>query len=159
MARGATLVLLLAAAFGWLGLVAPARRARDRAWADYARIRQDRERLRSELAGREGRTRPSPAPAGEAAAGRALRLTLLRATEGLRVEVALLSATGARGGSVAHGRLTAEGELADLLLLAERLVDPALGLRIDKVVLAGESEAAHGQARLDLDGSSVGSGS
>lgn len=156
MVRGAALALLLAAASGWLGLVAPARRERDRARADYARVRQERERLRADLSSLERRAHRSVAPSDGAAAGRALRLNLLRATEGLPVEVVQLSATGQAGGVAARGSLAAEGEMADLLRVAERLVDPAAGVRVERVGLA---PLARGGMRLELDGWSAGSGS
>jgi hypothetical protein len=157
MVRGIALALLLAAAAGWLALVAPARRERDRARVDYARVREERERLRTELSGLERRAHVTVAPSDGAAAGRALRLTLLHATERLPVEVVQLSATGDRTGGVAHGNLTAEGQMTDLLRIAERLVDPATGVRVERVALTPVSD---GGMRLDLEGSSsAGSGS
>jgi hypothetical protein len=157
MVRGAALALLLAAALGWLGLVAPARRERDRARADYARVREERERLRIDLSSLERRAHVTVAPSDGAAAGRALRLTLLHATEGLPVEVVQLSATGERTGVVARGSLAAQGEMADLLRIAERLVDPAAGVRVERVALVPVPD---GGMRLDLEGSSsAGSGS
>ncbi len=157
MRRALPLALLALSALGWLGLVAPAQRERDQARADYAQARQERERLRGELARAPGRTRPSLV-ADEAAAGRALRLTLLRATEGLPVAVAQLSATGERGGVQARGHLSVEGELADLLQVAERLVDPAAGLRVERVVLSPAGGVDEGGARLEIDGSTLVSG-
>jgi hypothetical protein len=157
MVRWVALALLLIAASGWLGLVAPAQRVRDRARADDVRVRQEQGRLRSELSGLERRRAPAAANDSDmAAAGRALRLTLLRATAGLPVEVVRLSAAGERGGVVARGALAAEGEMADLLRVSERLVDPAVGVRVERVALVPLRER---EMRLDLDGSSVGSGS
>jgi hypothetical protein len=158
MVRGLAVALLLAAA-GWLGLVAPARRERDQARAEYARARQDRERLRTDLAALKRRARVGVAPSDEAAAGRALRLALLRATEGLPVEAVQIAAKGEHGGVAARGRLSAEGEMAALLRVAERLVDPAAGVRIEHVVLAPARGASDDTMRLQLDGTIVGAGS
>ena len=163
MVRGVALALLLAAAAGWLGLVAPARRERDRARAEYARARQERERLRGEFSGRGRRALGDVAPSDAAAAGRALRLALLRATEGLPVEAVEIAASGERGGGTARGRLSAEGEMAALLRVAERLVDPAAGVRVEHVVLApaGVRPTLRPTVRCGsmLEGTSVGSGS
>ena len=70
-----------------------------------------------------------------------------------------IAASGERGGVAARGRLSAEGEMAALLRVAERLVDPAAGVRIEHVVLAPARGASDDTMRLELDGASVGSGS
>lgn len=161
MARGVALVLLLAAGAGWLGLVAPARRERDRARAEYAGARLERERLRSSLSGRGRPAGAAVAPSDGAAASRALRLTLLRATEGLPVEAVEIAVSGDRG-TAARGQLSAQGEMAALLRVAERLVDPAAGVRVERVVLAparASGEVPDDMMRLMLDGTSVESGS
>ncbi len=92
-----------------------------------------------------------------------LRRALLRATEGLPVEAVEIAASGERVGVTARGRLSAEGELATLLRVAERLVDPAAGVRVEHVVLApaggASDDAFDGTMRLVLEGTSVGSGS
>ncbi len=159
MVRGVALVLLLAAAAGWLGLVTPARRERDRARAEYAEARQERERLRSSLSGRGRSAGATATPSDAAAASRGLRLTLLRATQGLPVEAVEISVSG---GTAARGQLSAQGAMAALLRVAERLVDPAAGVRVERVVLApaGASRDVPDDAmRLMLDGTSVESGS
>jgi len=161
MMRGSALALLLAAAGAWLAFVAPARRERDQARAEYSRAREERERLRSDLAERRRKAR-LVVPSDAAAAGRALRLALVQATAGLPVEEVEISASGERGG-VARGRLSAEGELAALLRLAERLVDPTVGVRIERVALepvgGSSGEASDGTMRLVLDTRSAGAGS
>ncbi len=160
MRRAAVLVLLLAAIGGWAGFVAPARRERDRARAEYARSRQERERLRHEVSGEE-RGRRAVAPGDAAAAGRALRSALLRATEGLDLEAVEIAAAGERGGASARGTLSVRGEIATLLRLTERLVEPAGGVRVERVTLgpAAGGPAFDGTTRLVLEGTSVESGS
>ncbi len=159
MMRGAAVILLLAAAAGWLGLVAPARRARDRARAEYGRLREERERLRAEIAGLTRQRPTAPLPGDAAAAGRALRLTLLGATRGLPVEAVRIAARGEKAGLLAQGSLSAEGGMAPLLRVAERLADPAASVRIDRVVLGPARGVADRTLRLDLDGVRLGAGS
>ncbi len=159
MVRGLAVALLLAAPQAGWGSSLPPGASGTSARAEYARARQDRERLRTDLAALERRARVGVAPSDEAAAGRALRLALLRATEGLPVEAVQIAAKGERGGVAARGRLSAEGEMAALLRVAERLVDPAAGVRIEHVVLAPARGASDDTMRLQLDGTIVGAGS
>ncbi len=154
MLRVVALGSLLLAGGGWLALVAPARRARDAARAEYALARRERERLRTELAAVEKRAQAGRAPADAAAAGRALRLALLHATDGLRVAQVQIAAAGERGRPGAHGQLSAEGRIADLLLLADRLAQPGSGVRIERVELTqvpGQGSAR----RLEIQGVSA----
>jgi len=148
------MALLLAALGVHLGVAEPARRERDAAREEFARARQDRERLRSELSRRQRRAAASVgAPAGEAAAARALRRSLLAATDGLaRGSLRIGAEPGRRGGEAARGRLVAEGRQADLLRAAARLADPSSGVVGARLRLA---EAPAGAVRLELEAFSV----
>jgi len=137
-ARLAGLVLLLAAVLVYVGVTRPARSARDAAREAYAGQREERERLRAELARLERRSLAGPAvaPAGDAAAARALRQSLLSATRGLGLaDVQIAAQPEKRGAIAARGRLTATGSQAELLRAAGRLADPASGVRLDRVQL------------------------
>ena len=95
-------VALAAAAVGvHLGVTVPARRQRDEAREAFARAREERERLRAEAKHLERRAAATVrAPSGEAAAARALRLSLLGATHGPR---AGLASDRGRGGAAWGG--------------------------------------------------------
>jgi hypothetical protein len=146
--------LLLMAALGlFLGVTSPARRARDASWGEFARAREERERLRSRLAALERRAATVRAPSGDAAAARALRLCLLEATRGLDLGSVQIGAQAGRRGTVAaRGRLTVEGGQADLLRSAERLADPASGVLLDRVSLR---PARDGALRMELEAFSL----
>jgi hypothetical protein len=149
-------LLLLLAGAAHLAVVAPARRDRDEARTEYARAREERQRLRERVADLERhRVAAGQAPAADAAAAvRALRLSFLRATEGLPVESVQISAVpGERGAVAARGRLAAEGRLDDVLRVTTRLVSS--GLLFERVGLA----EAHGRVRLEVEGFSVREGS
>jgi hypothetical protein len=93
------------------------------------------------------------APAGDAAAARALRQSLLGATEGLALGSLRIEAeAGRRGGVAARGRLAAEGRQADLLHAAGRLAEPSSGVVVERLRLA---EARAGAVRLELEAISV----
>jgi hypothetical protein len=145
------LVLLVAALGIHVGLTLPARRSRDAARELYARQREERERLRAEVARLERRSSAAAgaqAPAGEAAAARALRLSLLSATRGIAVGNVEIAAQGERRGAVAaRGRLSAAGSQADLLRAAGRLAEPDAGLRLDRMQLS----AGTGTPRLEAE--------
>jgi hypothetical protein len=148
--RVVSVLALLVAAFGWFGLVLPARHERDRSRAAYARARQEREQLRVQiqrLAPRE--QRPLVAAADAAALGRELRLALLRAVEGLPVEAVQIAAAAEPRRLAARGRLSAEGEMAALLRVTDRLVDPAAGLRVERVSLTARTGVS-GAMRLEI---------
>jgi hypothetical protein len=142
--------LLLAAAVVHVGLARPARVARDEARAAFARQREERERLRAEVARLERRAfvaRPG-APDDEAAAARALRLSLLAATRGLAIgDVRIASHPERRGTTAARGRLGGTGRQADLLSLAGRLADPGSGVLLERLDLALRPEGV----RLEVD--------
>ncbi len=135
--RLAAALLLLVAVGLHLGVTLPARRQRDEARDEFARGREDRERLRAQVARLDQRGPVGQAPAGDAAAARALRLSLLRATAGLDLQAVRIEVTpGRRGPAAARGRLVAEGRQADLLRAAGRLAEPSSGVQIERVALA-----------------------
>lgn len=152
MIRRATGALLLLAAAGlWLAVGVPARRARDLARAEYARAREERERVRAQAAALERRGTAGRTPEAGAAAARAMRASLLRATQGLRVGAVRIAVSAGQGRVAARGRLGAQGRMADVLSLVERLVGPASGVLVERVEL-GSSRAEEGSVlRLDLD--------
>lgn len=143
MSRRVVGLALLAAGFLiHLGLTLPARRARDASREAFAHQREERARLRADVARLERRRpptpAPAPAPAGDAAAARALRQSLLQATRGLPVdEVEIAAEPDRRGGIAARGRLSAAGAQADLLRVAGRLAAPISGVRLERVQLVG----------------------
>jgi hypothetical protein len=147
-------VLLLVAALGLhLGVTVPARRQRDEARQEYARVREERERLRVQAARIERRAAAGRAPTGDAAAARALRLSLLQAVEGLPCRaVRIGTEAGHRGTVAARGRLAAEGRQADLLRAAGRLAEPSSGVLLERVVLL---QARGGELRLEVEAFSV----
>ncbi len=148
MLRVAGLALLVSV-IGWLTVVAPARRARDLARAEYAEARQDRERLRARVAALQRRSARTAAD-DPTAAGRALRLALLRATEGLAVERVQIGAAGERSAALARGRLSAEGGFSELLRLADRLADGRSGVRIERMSLVQMPQPAAAK-RLEVE--------
>ena len=149
--RIVALVLLAAALLIHVGLTLPARRSRDSARELYASQREERERLRAEVARLERRSTAAAsaqAPAGEAAAARALRLSLLSATRGIAIDqVEIAAHPEARGLYAARGRLGAAGSQADLLRAAGRLAEPAAGLRLERLQLS----AGIGALRLEAE--------
>lgn len=145
--------LVLGALALHVGVTRPARLRRDVAREDFARARQERERLRAQAARQERLGAAGRAPAGEAAAARALRLALLRATDGLSLGAVRIGAEAGRRGLVAaRGRLSAEGPQAPLLQAADRLALPSSGLLLERVAL---TEAPAGGARLEIAAFSV----
>ena len=148
-------VVLAAAAVGvHLGVSVPARRQRDEAREAFARAREERERLRAEASRLERRAAATVrAPSGEAAAARALRLSLLGATHGLALESLRIGVeAGQRGAAAARGTLAAVGRQADLLRVAGRLALPSSGVVLEQVRLA---ESRDGALRLELEAFSV----
>lgn len=149
MSRRVAAALLLVAALGvHLGVALPARRQRDEARDAFARGREERERLRGQAARLERRAAAGRAPAGDAAAARALRLSLLRATEGLPLGAVRISVDVGRGSVAARGRLAAEGRQADLLRAAGRLAEPSSGVLLERVALA---ETPGGGVRIEVE--------
>jgi hypothetical protein len=147
--RRVAAAVLLATALGvHLGVALPARRQRDEARDAFARGREERERLRAQAARLERRAAAGRAPAGDAAAARALRLSLLRATEGLPLGGVRISAEAVRGPVAARGRLAAEGRQADVLRAAGRLADPSSGVLLGRVGLV---ETPGGEVRLEVE--------
>lgn len=154
MTRRLAAALLLVAALGLhLGVTVPARRQRDEARQEYARAREERERLRVQATRIERREAAGRAPAGDAAAARALRLSLLQASEGLPLRaVRIGTEAGHRGAVAARGRFAAEGRQADLLRAAGRLAEPTSGVLLERVVLL---QAHGGELRLEVEALSV----
>jgi hypothetical protein len=135
--RLAAALLLLVAVGVHAGVTVPARRQRDEARDEFARSREERERLRAQAARLDQRAPAVQAPAGDAAAARALRLSLLGATRGLDLRAVQIAATpGRRGPAAARGRLVAEGNQADLLRAAGRLAEPSSGVQLERLALA-----------------------
>ena len=148
-------VALATAAVGvHLGVTVPALRQRDEAREAFARAREERERLRAEAKHLERRAAATVrAPSGEAAAARALRLSLLGATHGLALDSLRIGVeAGQRGAVAARGTLAAVGRQADLLRVAGRLALPSSAVVLEQVRLA---ESRDGALRLELGAFSV----
>ena len=154
MKRRVAAALLLAAALGLhLGVTLPARRQRDEARDEYARSREERERLRAQAVRLERRAEAGRAPAGDAAAARALRLALLQAVEGLPLGAVRIVAEAGRGSAIAaRGRLAAEGRQGDVLRAAGRLAEPSSGVLLERVSFV---EARGGEIRLEVEAYTV----
>ncbi len=153
--RAAGALLLLAASLSWLVVGAPARRSRDLARAEFERARVERERLREQAVSLERRGTAGRTPEAGAAAARVLRVSLLRATQGLRLGAVQIAASAGQGRMAAHGRLSAEGRLADLLSLGERLVGAGSGVLVERVDLGSFGGEQGRTLRLELDAFSV----
>jgi type II secretory pathway component PulM len=154
--RTASLVLLLAAAAGWFGLVIPAHRQCDQARSEFAQARRERERLRTQVAAAERRSGHGPRDGAEAS--RALRRSFLEAAQGLPVSVARIAISG-RGRTSVQGSVVVEGRLPDLLRVAERLAEPDRGVRIQRVGLSEPGRVAERPARIEIQGTDARSGS
>jgi hypothetical protein len=144
----AAAVLLLAALGLHFGVALPARRQRDEAREGFARGREEREKLRAQTVRLERRAAAARAPVGDAAAARALRLSLLRAIEGLPLGGVHISAEAVRGPVAARGSLAAVGRQADVLRAAGRLADPSSGVLLERVGLV---ETAGGGVRVEVE--------
>jgi len=141
--------LLLGAAGLWLAVTLPALRERDAGYAEFARAREQRQQLRFRLETSEARSAAGRSPEAGAAAVRAVRASLLRASSGLGVADLQIAASegGSRAG--ASGQLSAEGRMAEVVTLADRLARPDSGVRVEHVRFA----AGHGgssRMRVDL---------
>jgi hypothetical protein len=148
----------LAAAWLWFGVASPARRERDVARSEFARLRAERERVRSRVAEVERRAAVGRTPESGAAAARAMRRALLQATEGAAVgSVRIGAAPADRGRVVATGRLSIRGPLEAVLSVADRLADPRSGVLVQRAILVAAGPAAP-EVRLDVDGVTVRSG-
>ena len=146
--------LLVATAVLYLGITLPARRERDEARAGFAQKREERERLRVDVARLERRAseRRAGAPDGAAAAARALRLSLLAATRGLGIsDVQIASHPERRGSTAARGRLVGTGRQPDVLRTADRLAHPDSGVLLERLDLALRPEGI----RMEADAISV----
>jgi hypothetical protein len=148
--RVLAMALLLAAGFGYAGLAVPARRDAASVQDEYARARDERQRLRARLAELERRSqararapaaiggapgRPSTAQGG--ARGRELPASVRRAVlgvvDGAHLSGVQLSVSAGRSPVGAKVRLTAEGRFADLVPLAGRLTSGPPGLVLERV--------------------------
>ncbi len=148
-ARLAAVVVLLAAGGLWLLVTAPANRAREAAGDQLALARTQRERLRVALSAAERRGAIARTPEAGAAAARAVRASLLRATEGLAVDdVQISPSAGERTG--ASGRISAEGRMAEVVQLADRLVRDDSGVVVQRVSLTS-ARADSPAVRLEVD--------
>jgi hypothetical protein len=147
------LLLVLAGLSLHAAVTLPLQRERDAARRDFATARGERERLRARLARLDSRASAGRAPRGDAAAARALRQSLLKATERLPLEgVQIAVEAGGRGEVAARGRLAAEGSQADLLRAAGRLAERASGLVLERVeIRAGRDRGL----RLELEAFSL----
>jgi hypothetical protein len=146
--------MLLAALGLHFGLAAPARRQRDEARGEFARLREERERLRVQSARRQRRAASVRAPSGDAEAVRALRLSFLGSVEGLPLRAVRISAgAGRQGDGAARGRLAAEGGQADLLRAAGKLAQSSSGVLLENVRLA---QASGDDLRLEIEAFSFG---
>jgi len=149
--------LLLLAGLGlYLGLAVPARRQRDEARQEFARLRGERERQRAQAARLQRRAVLVRAPSGDAQAIRAMRLSFLGAFEGLPLRAVRVSAeAGRRGVVAARGRLAAEGRQADLLRAAGKLAEASSGVLLENVRLAPAPGGSGGDLRLEIVAFSV----
>jgi hypothetical protein len=144
------LLLVVSAVLIFAALVPTARRERDEAREQFAEAREERERLRVRLAdlGRRTSEENRATAADGVSAARALRLAVLRATEGLAVSQVEVSVSAAsRGPVAARGRFAAQGHFTEVLRLARRLADSSSGLLLGRVSL-GE---ARGAVRIEAE--------
>jgi len=153
MRRLAAALMLVAALGLHLGVAAPARRQRDEAREEFARLREEREGLRVQSARLQRRTAAARAPSGDAEAVRALRLSFLGAVEGLPVKAVRISAEAGRHGVVAaRGRLAADGRQVDLLRAAGRLAEASSGVQLGNVRF---TQAPGNDLRLEIEAFSL----
>jgi hypothetical protein len=144
------LLLVASAAVIVAALVPAARRERDAARQQYAAAREERERLRVRLAdlGRRTSEEERATAADGVSAARALRLAVLRATDGLAVSgVEVSVSVTPRSAIAARGRFAAEGQFTEVLRLARKLADSSSGLLLGRVSLS----EARGAVRIEAD--------
>jgi hypothetical protein len=148
--RLAAAVMLLAAVGLHLGFATPARRQRDEGRAEFARLREERERLRAQAARLQRGAVSVGAPSSDAEAVRELRRSFLGAVEGLPLRAVRISAEAGRRGVVVavRGRLAAEGGQTDLLRAAGKLAEASSGVLLEKVRLG---QGPGGDLRLDIE--------
>jgi hypothetical protein len=150
--------LLVAMAVLYVGITLPARRVRDESRTAFAQRREERERLRVDVARLERRASEVRVgtPDDAAAAARALRLSLLAATHGLGIsDVQIASHPERRGTTAARGRLVGTGRQPDVLRTAGRLAHPDSGVLLERLELALRPEGI----RMEADAVSVRAGS
>jgi hypothetical protein len=156
--RLAAVLLLAASAWLWFGVAAPARRERDAARDEFARVRAERELVRTRVEVATRRAAVVLTPENGAAAARSLRRALLQAAEAAPLrQVAIAASPARRGRFAAAGRLSAVGSLEGLLAVADRLADPASGVVLRRFALT-EVEPG-GDLRLEVEGAALRVGS
>lgn len=141
---------LVAAAGLWLGVAVPARQQRDLARSEYARAREQREHLRAQTLALRHEDEAGRTPEAGAAAGQALRASLLRAIAGLPVGEVRIAASAPGRLAAARGHLSAVGRMQDLLAATQRLAAPDSGVLVARVALAG-AQGPRRSVRLDVD--------
>jgi hypothetical protein len=153
-ARIVGFVLLVGASLCYVGLVRPGRRDLAVIQDDFARSRDERERLRARLADLERRvqvrariTAAGLEPGRGDSAGR-LRNAVLGVVDASRVSGVTLSVSAGRVPVAAKVHLTAEGRFADLVPLTGRLVSGPPGLILERLRLT----PAAGRIVADLEG-------
>jgi hypothetical protein len=153
-ARIVALVLLLGASLGYVGLVRPVRHDLAVIQDDFARSRDERERLRARMAELERRvqvrariTGAGLEPGRGDSTGR-LRNAVLRVVDAARVSGVTLSVSAGRVPVAAKVHLTAEGRFADLVPLTGRLLSGPPGLVLERLRLT----PAAGRIVADLEG-------
>jgi hypothetical protein len=153
-ARIVGFVLLLGALLCFVGLVRPARHDLAGVQDDFARSREERERLRARMAELERRvqvrariTGAGLEPGRGDSTGR-LRNAVLRVVDAARVSGVTLSVSAGRVPVAAKVHLTAEGRFADLVPLTGRLLSGPPGLVLERLRLT----PAAGRIVADLEG-------
>ena len=153
-ARIAGLALMFGAGLGYVGLVRPARGDLAAAEHDFARAREERERLRARTADLERRvhvrariTGAGPEPGQGDSAGR-LRNAVLQVVDASRVSRVTLSVSAGRVPVAAKVHLTAEGRFADLVPLTGRLVSGPPALILERLRLTPSA----GRIVVEVDG-------
>ena len=149
--RAAALALLLAAGVGYAGFAVPARREAASVQDQYARARDERQRLRARLAELERRSRVRPGTSSRAVAGATarpsaaqggaqgreqaanVRRAVLGVVDGAHLSGVQLSVSTGRSPVGAKVRLTAEGRFADIVPLAGQLTSGPPGLVLERV--------------------------
>jgi hypothetical protein len=146
--------LLLVALFLWLGIASPARREIADAQRQFARARENRERVRLRAAEAEHRlaysdrlAAASPGGAQDPVGG--LRRVALQALASTALSAAEIEVTPARPPAAARTRLQARGSFREALRLCEQLTGPESGVAMERVQL---TSATGSTLRVDLDG-------
>jgi len=143
-------LLATAAAALYLAIVPPARREQAASEREYAQVHERAQQLRVRLATqrRWSGDEPGARASDGAAAVKALRSAVLRATQGIPVTGVEIAAGGKpRGAVAASARVRAEGRFADVLRVARRLAGPDSGLLLERVSLGATRDAVRLEAQ------------